>query len=117
MEIVFAAHPKPFHRSFLHSFSRIAVEFSNPLTQRTVIHSYADGCSVGFADFYQFCKTESGSLKIPAEIARIYAHLIHLRSHSYGYIRTEMHICHDWHVASGFPEPSADFGNIRHLSH
>ena len=117
VEIVFAAHPKPFHRSFLHSFSRIAVEFSNPLTQRTVIHSYTDGCSVGLAHSHKFGKTELGGFEILAEVARIYTHLVHFRCHSYGYIRTEMHICHDWNIASGFPEPSADFGNVRNLSH
>ena len=67
------------------------------------------------ADFQELRELLPGLFVIPVEIARIDPHLLHDGGAGYRRLRREMDIRHERHVASGFPEPPADFRNMRYV--
>lgn len=67
------------------------------------------------ADIKKLGKTASCLLMIRVEIARIDAHLVHIRCHRYGCLRTEMYVRNYRHAYAFAPQSLPDAPDVRDI--
>ena len=80
-----------------------------------MVETYPYGRTVLLADFYEPCQLGLGFFVVGMEIARIYAHLLHVGGNFYGRTGREVDVCNQGSVHTRGAQTPADLPDAGHV--